>query len=334
MDKEKNERMKIAIIVAYFGTLPSYFQVFLDSCRMNRNFDWLIFTNDTTEYNYPSNVHQIVMSFNECRQAVQKRFSFPVALKTPQKLCDYKCAYGYIFEDYLKDYDWWGHCDLDQIFGDLSVFVTEDRLNTLDKIYSLGHLTLYRNTDVNNRIFMSELNGETLYKNVFTSDRGMGFDEWLPGNINEIFLSKKVPALYENDGADIEAYHMAFVLTDYDVAQRKYTHSSINNSIFLWEKGKLYQLYIEHGKLKRREFPYIHLQKRKMKDNRKLATSESFYIVPNCFVDGTEDPVALLKRSQIWTVINPQYFKVKYQSLKYRIKSGDWIRRNVFKQSN
>ena len=141
--------MKIAMIVAYFGTLPSYFQVFLDSCRMNRNFDWLIFTNDTTEYNYPSNVHQIVMSFNECRQAVQKRFSFPVALKTPQKLCDYKCAYGYIFEDYLKDYDWWGHCDLDQIFGDLSVSVTEDRLNTLDKIYSLGHLTLYRNTDVN-----------------------------------------------------------------------------------------------------------------------------------------------------------------------------------------
>ena len=71
-----------------------------------------------------------------------------------------------------------------------------------------------------------------------------------------------------------------------------------------------------------------------MKDNRKLATSESFYIVPNCFVDGTEDPVALLKRSQIWTVINPQYLKVKYQSLKYRLKSGDWIRRNVFKQSN
>ena len=334
MDKEKDKRMKIAIIAAYFGTLPSYFQIFLNSCRENRKFDWIIFTDDMKEYCYPSNVHQIAMSFNKCRELIQKHFEFTVALKTPQKLCDYKCAYGYIFQDYLTNYDWWGHCDLDQIFGDLSAFVTEDRLNTLDKIYSLGHLTLYRNTSENNKIFMSELNGEIPYKKAFTTDKGMGFDEWLPGNVNDIFLSKNIPFLYENDCADVDAYHTSFVLVEYDVNQRKYTYSSVKNSIFLWEKGKIYQLYIEHEELKRREFPYIHLQKRKMKDHRKLATSESFYIVPNCFVDITEDSFALLKRSQIWTVINPQYFKVKYQSLKYRIKSGDWIRQDIFKLRN
>ena len=331
MDKDKDKRMKIAIIVAYFGTLPSYFQLFLDSCRINKNFDWLIFTNDTTEYHYPPNVHQIIMNFNECRKIVQNHFEFTVTLKTPQKLCDYKCAYGYIFQEYLVNFDWWGHCDLDQIFGDLNAFVTEERLNILDKIYSLGHLTLYRNTDENNRIFMSELNGETPYKKVFTSDKGMGFDEWLPGNVNEIFLNKNVPALYENEGADIEAYHTAFILTNYDVSQRKYIYSSVRNSIFLWENGKLYQIYQEYGEVQRKEFPYIHLQKRCMKDRRKSIQSGRFYIVPNCFVDGSEDPVALLKYSRIWTVLNPQYFKVKYRSLKYRMKSGDWNWQNIFK---
>ena len=323
--------MRIAIIVAYFGMLPSYFQIFLDSCRMNKNFDWLIFTDDTTEYCYPENVHQVVMDFNECRQLVQRHFSFSVALKTPQKLCDYKCAYGYIFEDYLVNYDWWGHCDLDLIFGDLNAFVTEERLNTLDKIYSLGHLTLYRNTEENNRIFMSELNGKIPYKKVFTTDKGMGFDEWLPDNVNDIFLSKSVPALYENDGADVEAYHTTFILINYDVAHRKYKHSSVRNSIFLWEKGKIYQLYLENGKMKQREFPYVHLQKRQMKDKRKEKQNGRFYIIPNCFVDGAEDPIVLLKRSQIWIVLNFQYFRVKYRSLKYRIKNGDWNRQNVFK---
>ena len=322
--------MKIGIIVAYFGMFPPYFQTFLESCRYNEEFDWLIFTNDTTEYNYPENVHRQIMNFDECRRIIQSHFEFPISLKSPQKLCDYKCAYGYVFQDYLKEYDWWGHCDLDQIFGDLSAFVTDERLKTLDKIYSLGHLTLYRNTVENNQIFMSELDGKVPYKKVFSSDEGMGFDEWLPDNVNEIFLYKGIPAVYENDGADIEAYHTAFVLVYYDVHIHQYVHSHINNSIFMWENGKLYQFYFEDKKLQQREFPYVHLQKRKMRDVRKMKKGSRFYIIPNCFVDDEVTPHTLLKRSRVWTILNPQYFKVKIQSLKYRIKSGDWKRQSVF----
>ena len=41
--------MKVAIVVPYFGTLPNYFQLFLDTCAYNPEFDWLIW-NVISEY--------------------------------------------------------------------------------------------------------------------------------------------------------------------------------------------------------------------------------------------------------------------------------------------
>ena len=323
--------MRVAIIVPYFGRFPDYFQTFLDSCRPNKGFEWIIFTNDKTEYSYPENVHCIDMSFEQCKELVQSRFDFEITLHTPQKLCDYKCAYGYIFNAYLTGYDFWGYCDLDQIFGDLSAFVTDERLETYDKIYSLGHLTLYRNTEDNNRTFMSPLKGRERYKEVFTTEIGCAFDEWLPDNINEIYLESERPALYENDGADVDPYSTALTVVEYNVEGRFYKRSDIKNSIFVWEKGKVFQLCLKEGALKRREYPYVHLQKRKMTDKRISKESERYYIVPNCFVDGDADAVKLLKRAAIWRIFNHQYFRVKWKSLKYRIKSKNWKFTSVFK---
>ena len=45
--------MKIAIIVPYFGKMPNYFQLFLNSCASNKKFDWLIFSDDKAKYDYP-----------------------------------------------------------------------------------------------------------------------------------------------------------------------------------------------------------------------------------------------------------------------------------------
>ena len=323
--------MKIALIVPYFGTLPNYFHLFLKSCGENPDFDWLIITDDNTDYAYPENVHRISMTFLECTQLVREKFDFAVSLEKPQKLCDYKPAYGYVFSEYLSNYDWWGYCDLDQIFGCLGMFVTPDRLEKYDKIYSLGHLTLYRNTEENNQIFMLPLNGKNLYQEVLSSPYGMAFDEWIPGNVNEIFLSTDIPALYDNDGADIDPYHTTFRLVAYDVQNRKYERSPIKNSIFQWNQGHLYQIYLKNGTICKREFPYAHFQKRRMLDCRADKGSDSFYAMPNQFVDGNVDPVCLLKKSQMKSLVYSQYIKVKYNSLKQRVRTGNWKAQNVFK---
>lgn len=316
--------MKVALIVPYFGKLPNYFQLFLDSCGKNPDFDWLVFSDDTSPYSYPENVHFYKMSFADCQRLVQSKFDFPIALPTPQKLCDYKCAYGYIFHDNLTDYGWWGHCDLDQIFGRLGAFVTEEMLQTCDKIGSIGHLTLYRNTEENNWVFMST----NRYREVFTTGRGCAFDEWLPDNINEIYINSGRKINLHNPGADINSYRTTLQTVDYDLEKRCYVTSLVTNSVFLWDNGCLTQLYTGGHQ----EYPYVHLQKRQMTDARTDKTAPRFYIIPNQFVDGGADPENLLKAAALRGMFNTQLFKVKWKSLRYRLKSGDWKFSNVFRK--
>ena len=97
------------------------------------------------------------------------------------------------------------------------------------------------------------------------------------------------------------------------------------------ENGKLFQMYFEKNRLKKVEYPYVHLQKRKMKDIRSDVNSKEYFIVPNCFVDKTNDPVKLLLKSKKWRILNYQYFRVKMLSLKYRIRNRDWVFSNVFR---
>lgn len=320
--------MKIAIIVAYFGKLPDYFQLFLDSCKFNYGFEWLIFSDDDAVYNYPSNVHLIKMKFSECKELIQSKFDFEITLSNPQKLCDYKCAYGVIFEEYIQGYDWWGHCDFDQIFGNLGAFITDDMLASYDKIGSIGHLTLYRNNHENNIVFMSTKR----YKEVFSTECGCGFDEWMPGNVNEIYMKSNYRVFWKNLGADINPYRTAFQLVDYNIDNRVYECSDVTNSIFLYKSGTLFQFCLCSGEVMYTEYPYVHFQKRVMVDCRSGQQIDKFYIIPNRFVDGEMDEKKLILRAQLKSIINIQYIKVKWNSLKYRIKNGDWEFSNVFKR--
>lgn len=323
--------MKVAFLVVYFGHFPTYYQLFLDSCKYNPTFDWIIISDDMTSYEYPPNVHFIPMTFSECKHLIQSKFHFKICLETPQKLCDYKCAYGYIFQDFIKEYDWWGYCDLDQIFGDLHKFISDDQLRKYDKIGSLGHLTLYRNCAKNNMIFSSNLNGKQRYKEVFTSNYGCAFDEWLPESINDIYTALNIPTYLVNLGADVNPYYTTFSLVFFDVNQRKYYLDKIKNSIFCWEKGTLFQIYKEAGCIKQREFPYVHLQKRKMKDHRTYKDSQKYYIIPNKFIDCRHHPSHVLTMCKVWNFLNYQFFLVKLKSLRQRIRNKDWAFHNVFK---
>ena len=323
--------MKIAFLVVYFGRFPTYYQLFLDSCKYNPTFDWIIISDDTTPYEYPPNVHFKSMTFPECQHLVQSKFHFKICLEQPQKLCDYKCAYGYIFQNFIEEYDWWGHCDLDQIFGNLSKFITDDQLRKYYKIGSLGHLTLYRNSPENNVIFSSNLNGNQRYKEVFTSNLGYAFDEWLPGNINDMYIALNIPTDLVNRGADINPYYTTFSLTFFDINRRKYCSDGVKNSIFYWDRGNLFQIYKKHGHIEQREFPYVHLQKRTMRDQRTCKKDERYYIIPNKFIDCKYRNSQILTFCKVWGFLNYQFFLVKSKSLLQRIRNKDWASHNVFK---
>jgi len=168
---------RILFIIAYIGKFPWYFSYFLHSCRYNLTVDFLIFTdNDDPNLDLPVNVKIIPYSIEQFKTDAAKVLGFEVAIESGYKLCDFKPAYGTIFADYVKDYDFWGYCDIDVIFGNIRAFMTDELLNTHDVIsarhdYLSGCFALYRN-----QLYFSELFKQSKsYRKVFTNPRNFYF---------------------------------------------------------------------------------------------------------------------------------------------------------------
>ena len=283
-----SKRFNICLVVPYFGEFPNYFQLFLKSCEKNYDIHWLIITDNDTNYLYPKNVKKIKMEFNQFKKKIQEKFDFKISLPTPKKLCDYKPAYGYILEEYLENYDFWGHCDIDVIYGDLRKFITDKMLIENDKIFCLGHLSLYRNNEDINRIFMKSLNGAERYKDVFSISKNCSFDEGFDKSINEIIIQEDIPYYGESSVADIGPFNYSFCLSTLKPEYKRWFRNDEKYSIFNWKNGLIQQIYINKKELVTKEYSYIHLQKRKMKNNVTNLNSNLFYIVPNKFIEFKE----------------------------------------------
>lgn len=145
--------MKIIITNIYFGKKPQYFDLFLMSCAANKRFDFIFFTDFDFDKQYP-NIRHVKLSWKEIRELFQSKFDFEISLTSPYKLCDYRPAYGHIFSSYFDGYDWWGHCDFDMIFGNLSPVFDIAESGQFVKIFRRGHLSLYKNTDSINSVYL------------------------------------------------------------------------------------------------------------------------------------------------------------------------------------
>ena len=166
-------------MICWQGNYPWYFPYFLHSCRYNPNIDFLIFTSITdTKIELPPNVKTIPYSLKQFKTETSKKLGFKVTVESGYKLCDFKPAYGYVFSDYIKDYDFWGYCDIDLIFGNIRTFMTDELLNEYDIIsarhdYLTGCFALYRNNPEMRELFKQSKD----YRKVFTEPRNFFFDE-------------------------------------------------------------------------------------------------------------------------------------------------------------
>ena len=101
-------KKKICLIIPYFGKLPNYFDLWLESVRHNLDYNFLIITDEEIENNLPENVRVIKSSFEDLVKKIQSLYPFKISLNSPYKLCDYRPAYGEIFKEELVEYDFWG----------------------------------------------------------------------------------------------------------------------------------------------------------------------------------------------------------------------------------
>ncbi|MBQ6972506.1 MAG: hypothetical protein IJP86_09175 [Synergistaceae bacterium] len=168
-----------AIIQHYYGKLPNYFPLWLKSAGCNPQFDFMIFTDcDFSGYKVPGNVHVIHMTFDELRARIAQHLDFPFVCDTAYKACDYRPMYGLIFEDYLADYEFWGTCDPDEIWGDMGRFITPEILDNYSRIYRLGHLQLFRNTEDVRTFALHELPSCPFsYKDIFRTKAHIAYEE-------------------------------------------------------------------------------------------------------------------------------------------------------------
>ena len=170
---------RIVFIIAYIGEYPWYFPYFLHSCRYNPTVDFLLFTdNNDSNLELPPNVKIVTCSIEQFKADAAKALGFEVAIEFGYKLCDFKPAYGFIFADFVKDYDFWGYCDVDVIFGNIRAFMTDELLAEYDVIsarhdYLTGCFALYRNQPYFRELFKQSKD----CRKVFTNPRNFFFDE-------------------------------------------------------------------------------------------------------------------------------------------------------------
>ncbi len=274
---------KIAFVIPYFGKFNNYFPIFLKSCEKNKRCcDWLIFTDDKTEYNYPENVKVTYWTWEYMQDYINKKFPCEVEIKRPYKLCDYKPAYGYLFGEWLQGYTFWGHCDTDIIWGKIDNFLTSELLRQYDKIFDLGHCTIYRNTNQINSLFMNTLNGKARFLEVYGSDNNFSFDEEYKESINNIFMEFDIPMFIGSFVANIYTKSSDFLLTHMDPKTKKYFVEKKCKNFFVWENGALFRYRQTNNEIIKEEYMYIHMQSRKMKVNISL-DQQIFKIIPNSF---------------------------------------------------
>lgn len=299
------EKNRVCIIIPYFGRFPNYFDLWLYSCGKNTNLDFLMFSNNEQPANLPANFTYIKETFDEHKARFQKCFDFTISLDSPYKLCDYRAAYGEAFDRELEGYDFWGFIDMDLILGDTSKWLTDERLDSYDKIYSHGHLTLMRNTRENNLLYRN-----MDFKKVFTSGYPFHFDEG--GGITKYYELHDLKEYRSVDMADVLPFRYRFSHTSETIGRLP--------QIYRYNDGKAFCIFLKDGKIQEQEYIYIHLQKRPM--GIKTASIKSYYIVPNEFIDLEDNVIPATLDEQKKQRICWHWYKARSQELYNNIKKG------------
>lgn len=302
-------RTKVAFIVPYFGKFPNNFQLWLNSCAWNPSFDWLIFTDDKTEYDYPQNVKVKYFTFNGIIKLLQSRFDFAIDLPSPYKFCDFKPAYGEIFSDWLSNYDFWGYCDIDLVWGNLEHWINDDALLGIDRVSEWGHCCLFRNTKYINSLYRNKVDGVVDYHQVFSSECNYLYDE--EGGGQKIFKHYNIPTLII-PLFDIRADKKRFMPT---CATEPFLRQSISDVVFEISDSHVYMVSHESDKIIRQEFAYVHMAKRPMKIYIK-STINKYLLIPSKYIVWRELSLYQLKTLQPKFNWYPQY---KWKGIKGKI---------------
>lgn len=297
---------RIAFIIPYYGKFNSYFPLWLKSCGYNADVaDFFVITDIPYGDIIPKNVKFVFFTWKGLIDRIQSFYDFKIALDTPYGLCDYKCAYGEIFNDLIKDYSHWAYGDNDLIWGKWSDFLPANWYE-YDKMGDFGHLTIVKNDDVMNRIYRYR----EAYKIAFSDSRNLFFDE-RGFNVIVNKHSKKT---------------FSFKIADCNPRVKKLSPitplNDIESGLFEWSEGKLSHLSLYDQSIVREDVMYVHFLKRPMSVKRSEVGHEHFLMIYGNTIEVTDSEGCLIERISKCSR-NEFYFGywIKYLSIKQLSKT-------------
>ena len=136
-------------IMPYFGDFPYWFEEYkkhFEEQLRPKGYDWLLDTD-----------------LEGFKKRVKDKLGIEyLGLPGGGKVWDFRASLGLLYDDEIEGYDFWGHTDLDCVYGDVDKWVTDEFLSGLDvhsnhHEYVNGPWTLYRNIpEVNNLFFKAD----------------------------------------------------------------------------------------------------------------------------------------------------------------------------------
>ena len=171
----------IVILIPFFAkSLPEYFDLYLNSVQANKQLEIYFFSNIDLPNNLPQNFTSFKMNLGELNILIREKTKTKINIINPYKLCDLKPLYGKIFEDYIKDFDYWAFGDIDLIYGDLAKFIngvfdiTKYDIVSFREHWISGSLCFFKNSKKINELYKLSKDWEMMLTN---SDKYYGFDE-------------------------------------------------------------------------------------------------------------------------------------------------------------
>jgi len=272
---------RIYLFIPYYGKFPNYFQLYLDSLKMNQDILTVFFITDIdmTPYSVPENAIIIPLT----KADVQRRLAqmlFNVFGKTADptllvisnyKFVDFKVAFPVVFHDFIEQYkitneDYVGFGDCDIIYGKLSNFIKFEENYHILGGWREGHFVAYKNIDSMKYYFKDIPN---YFELCIDNSKPFGIDEIACRETLKAFLAQnKYKMFYINDHlCDIVPPRYYHILRQNHASCSKnffdvvYPHKNIHHGFFDSNKQKLLITY-DDGSV--REVAYVHLQKRSM----------------------------------------------------------------------
>lgn len=270
--------MKKCLINVYFGKAPNNITIWAKSASFNTDIDFLIYTNSNS-FNVIKNLYSNIivrpMTTSLFLEKCSKCFGFVPSLDSAYKLCDYKVAYGDIFKNDIQKYSFWGFFDFDVVFGNINKFLPDEIFEKYENISIWGHLSFLRNNNKMRELYKQQaLNASVNYPDVFKNSYIWITDEY----IRKLLLIQNNITSFDTTDliCDMSVLHKSF---------RNVFNKKISDGfICSFYDGTLLCHYKKDKQICTEEILYIHLQKRKMK-NDVVSLDKPIIIKPNQYIN-------------------------------------------------